>query len=292
MKFALLISLSFLTLLPAQEVSLMVYNLQNFLDKKVYRNGELAGTKYKAEEEIQALVNIITSADPDILGICEIGTEDDFKILQERLQAQGLKYPYSEHVDAADSVRHLALLSKYPITQVHSYTQFTYKIGKYTYPLRRGLLHTEIQVGDHTLHALGAHLKSKRPAEYADQAVMRLKEAYLIREQIDKILSAAPQSNLLLYGDLNDSFQSSTLKALKGNYRSEKRLEPLDLTAPNGSYWTHYWSYERIYSTFDYALCNRSLLKHVDQEKSSIYSPKNVLIASDHRPLMIYFNFE
>ena len=269
----------------------MSYNLKNFLGMKTFKDGEFAGLRHKPEEEVQALVDIIVAESPDLLGICEVGTEKDLEKLHGLLKARGLDYPHIEHVDAADSVRHLALLSKYPLTS-HSYTTLTYEIAGKTFPLRRGLLHVEVQIGNHTIHTLGAHLKSKRPVEYADEAIMRLKEAHLVRDKIDQILTRTPEVSLMLYGDFNDTFKSPPLSTLKGHHRSKNRLEPLDLTASDGTFWTHFWSYQRVYSTFDYVLCNRVLLDHIDLKKSKIINSKNVLSASDHRPLVVYFNLK
>jgi len=272
----------------AQEVTFMAYNLKNFLETDIYKNGELTGTRYKPEKEIRALIDVITEANPDILGICEIGGENDLVKLKELLAARGVYYPHTEHVDAADSVRHLALLSKHPLKS-KSYTTLTYSIGEKKFPLRRGLLYTEILINGQTFHALGIHLKSKRPTEYADQATMRQKEALLVRQQADQILSQTSDAKLFLYGDFNDTFKSPTLNTLKGSYRSPKRLEPLDLQAPNGNFWTYYWAHERVYSTFDYILCSKAMLDHVIFTESGILSSEKVNAASDHRPLVMKF---
>ncbi len=267
----------------------MAYNVKNFLESDTYKDGKISGTRYKPDDEISALIDVIAEAKPDIIGICEIGEVQDLEKLKRLLSARGIVYPYSEHVDAADSVRHLALLSKHPLKS-KSYTTLTYHIGEKKFPLRRGLLHVEIVIEDKAFHALGIHLKSKRPAEYASQATMRLKEAQLVRQKADEILSQSPEIKLFLYGDFNDTFKSSTLNILKGNHRSDQRLEPLDLTAPNGSFWTYYWDYQRVYSTFDYILCSKSMLDHVNFERSGILSSDKVKIASDHRPLIMRFS--
>ena len=276
-------------IVSAQEFSLMTYNLKNFLAQNTYKNGEVSGVRYKPDEEIEAIVKIIANTNPDLLGLCEIGTEKDLEKLRGLLRKKGLDYPHVEHVNAADSVRHLALLSKYPLAS-RSYTDLIYNIADKKFPLRRGLLHVEADISGQKIHLLGAHLKSKRPVEYADQNTMRLKEAHLIRDQITTILQKSPEAKLLLYGDLNDTFKSSTLSTLKGHYRSKLRLEPLDLKASDGTYWTHFWSYQRVYSTFDYVLCNHALLDYVDHDKSKTLNPPETLIASDHRPQVVYFN--
>ena len=273
----------------ADEVSFMSYNLKNFLEMYTYTNGQKTGARYKPDEEIEALVNVIAQANPDVLGICEIGNREDLALLRKHLSKAGLQYDHIEHVKAADSVRHLALLSKYPINANHSKTDLFYSIGKTKFPLRRGLLHVELKVGKDSIHALGVHFKSKRPVDYADESMMRLKEAHLARDVVDNILKDNPDVKLFIYGDFNDSYKSEPISAIKGHYRSKVRLEPLQLKDTRGEYWTHYWSWERNYSVFDYVFCSRSLLPLVDINKSYIIDTNDTEIASDHRPLLVTF---
>ncbi len=280
----------FLCPLSAETLSFMSYNLKNFLNQERYKDGELVRSKYKPQVEIEALTQIIGAAQPDVLGVCEIGTPADLELLQARLRQQQLDYPYLEYVRAADSVRHLALLSKHPITRSQSQSSLTYQIGPQTYPLRRGLLHVQLTIADQPLHLIGVHLKSKRPTSHSDQAIMRLKEAHLIRDQIDQLLERAPQSLVLVYGDLNDTYKSPPLSALKGNYRSPLYLKPLPLRDSHGLYWTHFWESERTYSTFDYILCSQALQKYFHSGR--IIDSPQVLVASDHRPLIASFEIQ
>lgn len=269
----------------------MAYNLKNFLQMDTFTDGEKSGTRYKPDEEIEALVKVIKKEKPEILGVCEIGTEKDLKKFLALLEKAGLEYPHVEHLKAADSVRHLALLSQYPIKEVHSRDDLTYSIGEMHFPLRRGLLHVELEINGKSVHALGVHYKSKRPVQEADEAEMRLKEADLTREVITETLEQDPEALLFLYGDLNDSYKSKTLSKVKGHWRSNTRLTPLELVDSRGEYWTHYWDWQREYSVFDYVLCSPALLPMVNMEKSSIIDSGEVLEASDHRPLLVTFSF-
>lgn len=290
----LLLPLLFLTLLPAdeppEELTFLSYNVRNYLKMTTYTNGTVSRTRYKPEEEIQALVKVITTANADLLGLCEIGTRADLEHLKARLKKHGLAYPYTEYVDGIDSVRHLALLSKKPIKTTHSQTDLSYHIGNVEFPFRRGLLHITITFAGKPLHLLGVHYKSKRPIKVADQAEMRLREAHLTRDAIDKIFLQNPQASILLYGDCNDSFKSPTISTLKGHYRSKTRLTPLNLHDSRGEYWTHFWNYQREYSVFDYNFCSLALLPMVQTTKSFIIDSEEVLTASDHRPLFITFS--
>jgi len=288
MLYSLVLSFLMLAVALAEPVTLMVYNLQNFLESEQYRKGEVVGTRYKPDDEIAAVVEVIVRHRPQILGLCEIGTTEDLAHLQQLLSAEGLDYPYVEHVEAADSARRLALLSTYPILERRSQTTLTYRIGGDVFPLRRGVLHVVLEVNGAPLHLVGVHLKSKRPSEQGDEALMRLKEAFLVRDHVEATLEEAPaETRLLLYGDCNDHYRSPPLNVLKGAYQSPMRLTPLDLKDANGQHWTHYWKYNRLYSTFDYALSNAALLPVIDKKASYIDGAAPVMEASDHRPLIV-----
>jgi len=273
-----------------EDFSFLAYNVRNYLETDAFRDGKKVGTRYKPEQEISALVSVITRANPDIIGICEIGSLEDLKNLQSRLQNQGSDYQFLEHHDSADSIRRLALLYKFPIKKSYSRHDLTYFIGADEFPVRRGILHAEIDLGKESIHAIGVHLKSKRPSQNYDQAEMRLKEADACKTYIDAFLEAQPEAKLFLYGDFNDTYRSPPLNILKGYSGSPTYLKPLTLTDSREEYWTHFWDYQRQYSVFDYILCNKHALPLVNKEKSYILDESNVLKASDHRPLLVTFS--
>ena len=56
----------------------------------------------------------------------------------------------------------------------------------------------------------------------ADQAEMRLQEAYRLRRIIDSRLKSNPEINLVVLGDFNDYYNSKPVKAIVG--RGNSRL--------------------------------------------------------------------
>ncbi len=71
--------------------------------------------------------------------------------------------------------------------------------------VRRGFLDVTIQVNaGYQLRLVGAHLKSKLPIREGEALVRRM-EAELLRKHLDGILGAAPETNLICYGDFNDT---------------------------------------------------------------------------------------
>ena len=96
-------------------IRFMAYNLKNYLTMERYIEGGGKKLAPKDPAEINALIQVIVSEKPDILGICEIGTPEDLADLQTRLKAAGLDLPHTIHTGGADQTRHLGLLSAIPI---------------------------------------------------------------------------------------------------------------------------------------------------------------------------------
>jgi hypothetical protein len=83
--------------------------------------------------------------------------------------------------------------------------------------MNRGILDVTVQVNQHyRLRLVGAHLKSRRAVPDYDQALMRAKEAWSLREHITQILATSPDTNLLLFADLNDTKNEYPVREIIG----------------------------------------------------------------------------
>src|SRR5205809_7908514 len=103
-------------------------------------------TRAKPAAEINALIAIIKDINPDILGVCEMGTPDRFEDFKKRLAEAGLGYTDSEYVQAADPDRHLALVSRFPIVARNSVVDIPFDLNGAPEKVRRGFLDVTIQV--------------------------------------------------------------------------------------------------------------------------------------------------
>lgn len=263
----------------------MVYNLKNYLGMPRTVDGK-ESIRTKPEKEIHDLVENIAKVNPDILGVCEIGTHADLQDLQKRLKAKHIHYPFIHLVGGSDAYRRQALLSKIPLAP-HEKAKIDFELDGKRHHLLRGLLDVTIQLPCGEVRFVGAHLKSKRKSDYFDQALIRRNEAQLVREHADKLLKSTP--NLIVYGDFNDTKESPSVRAIAGDYGASNYLFPLGLADATGHKWTHYWNYKDVYSRFDYAFVSRSLKQHVDMDASYIPTITKGNSASDHRPLVITF---
>ena len=268
-----------------EEITFVGYNLKNYLKMDRTIRGEKKIDADKPEDEINALIEMIDATDPDILGVVEIGKEADLKDLQTRLKAAGIDLPHSTWCKGADLYRHVGLLSKFPIASTSHQSEMSYTIDKVTLPFSRGILDATVQVNDnYQLRLLGLHLKSKRDVPEADQELMRRSEAGLLRSYIDKIIGEKPETNLLVFGDFNDTRNEMPIRAIQGKYATDSYLTDIRLEDKNGMRWTYYWRWADQYSRFDFIFLNKGILPEVNQEKSYIHSAPNWYTASDHRP--------
>lgn len=267
------------------------YNLKNWLTMEP---SAMLPAAPKPEAERERAVQIIATIQPDILGVCEIGTADDLADLQERLQQAGVDLPYTEMAHGGDETRRLALLSRLPIKAHNSQTALTYQIGAQTLPFQRGILDVTIAITPtFDLHLLGVHLKSMRPVLEADEAEMRRNEARLLRLHIDSIFTREPGACILAYGDFNEHRNAPAVAEVMGGLRSaETAMVDVLLRDENGEVWTHFWDAADMYSRLDYCFTSRLLRPHIDLRNCYIFNERDVNKASDHRPLVIKISAE
>ncbi|MGV3531473.1 MAG: endonuclease/exonuclease/phosphatase family protein [Chthoniobacteraceae bacterium] len=286
LRALLLACLAFATpaLAQTREVVVATYNVQNYVGE--VRDGPRSlRSKAKPPEAVAALVRIIAEINPDILGLCEMGDPDQFADFQVKLREAGLGYTASAYVEGADTVRHLALLSRFPIASHDSRSDVRYLLNGVEERVQRGFLDVTVQVNpDYQLRLVGAHLKSKLAAPEGE-SLMRRHEAQLLRKHIERILAADPQVNLLLFGDFNDQRNEPAIQEIMGTRGTAAHLVDLPAQDAVGDRWTHYWKVADVYSRLDYLFASPALIREVSKEKTLIYRGPDWLTASDHRPV-------
>jgi endonuclease/exonuclease/phosphatase family metal-dependent hydrolase len=267
------------------EIVICSYNVENYTDQKPAGPDSPYGTRAKSEKEIAALIGIIKAVNPDILGVCEMGSPERFEDFKKRLKAAGLGYVASEYLQAADPDRHLALVSRFPIVARASRGDVPFVLNGQPEKMRRGILDVTIQVNaGYRLRMLGVHLKSKLPAP-GGEALIRRHEAEALRKHIDAILAADPTTNLVAYGDFNDTKNEPMFAAITGPKKSPRYMADLWARDSLGDRWTHYWRTADLYSRIDYIFVSPALFREVVTSKSSVYRGDDWLTASDHRPV-------
>ncbi len=262
---------------PSSSIRFVSYNLENFLTMP--RGKE---EKFKPEHETKALIANIVCTAPDVLGVCEIGTQKDLDHLQDLLLQAGLEFKHCFLAMGADPERRQALLSRYPI-RPHEVPNYSYHLGGATHQIRRGILDATVMTPNGDIRFLGVHLKSKRPIPFYDQADIRREEAFILREHASKLLSDSDMK-LLVFGDMNDTQGSTAIRILRGP--KNKKLHAINMYDKHGTKWTHYWKREDLYSRIDYVFVSAALLPHINKNASYILDLIPNDPASDHRPLV------
>ncbi len=271
---------------PEATIRFVAYNVHNYILSPTA--DEVGHTTAKPQREIEALVRHLAALQPDILGICEMGQESDLLDFQLRLKKAGCHLPHYEWVEAADRVRHTALLSKFPIRRRQSVKDARYTLDAIDLPVQRGFLDVTVEVSaGYPLRLLGAHLKSQRDAQEGEQSLMRRNEAHLLRQRVDAILREDPETNLLVYGDFNETKDQAGIREIHGQPGSPTSLREILVADSRGERWTYHFEPADEYSRIDYVFASAGLQPEVQANDSFIYATADWREASDHRPLVV-----
>lgn len=267
----------------AAEITFAHYNVANYL-AKYRREGNERVFETKPESEKAAVVRIVSQIQPDILGVAEMGPEDQFQEFCNRLETAGLNLPYHEYVAGPDPDRHLAFLSRFKIVDRHSETNISYELNGNPEKVERGFLDVTVEIKpSYHLRFIGAHLKSKLPVPNGE-GLLRWNEAKLLRQHVDGALSQQPA--LIVYGDFNDTKDQPAIQEVLGSKRSAGHLTDIALTDMVGDRWTYYRQFTDTYDRIDYILVGELLLASVEKQKCFVYRGPDWNLASDHRPVV------
>jgi len=262
------------------------YNVENYVTMPRRIDGVLRAKAGKPEAERNAVVRMIGAIRPDVIGLEEIGEPRQFADLQRRLRKEGLDFPYSEYLQAADSTRHVALLSHTPIVENHSQNDLPLLVNGVTLHSPRGILDVTVEPrSGERIRILCVHLKAKLEVAEYDEAKMRLAESQYLRRYIRDILRTNPSARLVLMGDFNDTKNEKTIWEIMGKQEWPDSLKALPLTDDRGEFWTEFWAYADVYSRIDYLMVSKKLESDVEPSQCGICRPSFWNEASDHCPV-------
>ena len=256
----------------------IAYNVKNWLVS--YQAPE------KTAESKAAIIKLLASGKPDVIGLCEIGSEDDVKEIQAMLKAAGFDLPHLYHTGGEDLVRHLAIISRFPIL---SSERPDLRLSGHEQSMQRGILDATLDIDGRPVRFIGLHLKSKRIVPDFDHATIRIAEAQHARRHIDGILAADSAAALVAYGDFNDTTRSLSTRAINGTYRTPGYLNHVHVRDSRGETWTHHYAVEDSYTRIDFVTVSAGLRRHVKKDKSRIIDDPDWVAASDHRPVLVRF---
>lgn len=280
----------------AETFTVATYNVENYIDVKT----ETRDPK-PADSKAKVVANIVAMK-PDVIGFQEMGSTNAFLELRSALKAAGQDYPHWEHVSGWDTNIHVALLSKFPIIARRPHSSESYLLNGRRMHVSRGFLEADIKApSGYTFTVFVAHLKSKRQVAEADESEMREQEALILREKIDLRMKANPRANIVVIGDLNDTKDTKSTRAIigRGNgtlvdtrpaERNGDTVPPKNPRwDPSNITWTHFYGKEDSYSRIDYILVNRGMASEWNKEGTYVFTTANWGLASDHRPIIAEF---
>jgi len=273
---------------PPDTIVFAAWNVRNYALKPAPDPATRRPTPPKSPESVAAVVATLADLKPDILGLTEMGTRADLADLQRRLKQNGLDLPHRTWVDGADKQRHLALLSRFPISRVRHETRATILAGGLPRRIQRGILDCTVKVRpDFPLRVLGVHFKSRRIVPDFDQAEFRRGESLLLRRRVEQILTDEPATPLLVFGDFNDTKNSPVVTGVLGRPGAAGSLTALPLADRQGDQWTYHWAETDEYSRVDFVMISRALRPLVRRGGTRLHRAKDWRTASDHRPLVV-----
>ena len=283
--------------LSAAEVfRVATYNLENYLDAPLgTRPAKSPEGRAKIRESLRALK-------ADVVALQEVGGTNVLMELRTSLKSEGLDYPFWEHVNGWDTNIQVAVLSRFPITARRPHTNDSFLLFGRRFRVSRGFAEVDIKVNDHySFTLITTHLKSRRPVPDADEAELREQEALLLREKIEARLSANPNANVIVLGDLNDNQDSKSTRAIIGRGKQalidtrpaerngDNQPNPNPRYEPRRVTWTHHYGKEDTYGRIDYILLSRGMAREWNKEETYVLALANWGTGSDHRPVMAGF---
>jgi endonuclease/exonuclease/phosphatase family metal-dependent hydrolase len=280
----------------APKFTVATFNLENYTDAQ-------HGNRATKSDEARTMVRkSLEAMRADVVGLQEIGPTNVLMELRSSLKAEGLDYPYWEHVAGYDTNIYVAVLSQFPIKARRPHSQDGFLLNGRRFRLTRGIAEVDIQVSPtYSFTLMVAHLKSRRAAPEADEADLREQEALVLRETIEARLRSEPEANLVVVGDLNDVKDARSTRAVigKGKYglidtRPAERNGDTEFSVRNRLNartitWTHYYGKEDSYSRLDYILVSHAMATGWDPAGSYVLALPNWGVGSDHRPVLASF---
>jgi len=274
-----------------ESLKICTYNLENYgLADRMTVDG-FRPNYPKPENQKAAVQQAIRAINPDVVVMQEMGPPPFLEELRRDLHAVGADYPFKAIALAADAERHVALLSKRPLLATETLDlKFSYFGG--VERVKRGVLLARIATpgGDVTIFAV--HLKSRLTERRDDPEarIRRAAEATAVRDAILQRFPDPASARFIVLGDFNDS------KASQAVHRFEHRgataiASLLPVADSKGESWTYHYARTDAFERIDHVFVSAPLLPAVSHGTATIYDGDGTTVASDHRPVVVTFDF-
>ena len=274
----------------AETLRIATYNLRNYLIMDRLVGGQWRPEYPKPEAEKAAIREAILEVEPDVLVLQEIGGPGFLEELRRDLEADGLGYPHAMLIEAADEVRHVAVLSRVEPTAVARHTDLDFKYLDGREVVKRGMLElTFAGARGGAFKLFAVHLKSRWTEHDADPEAQqrRAREARACRNRVIERTFEAGRPAFMVVGDFNDHPNSAPLRRFdhRGDLQIGTRLEAVD---SRGEHWTYFYAKALRYSTVDGFVLSEPLMPQVVGGEGRVHDGAGSLQGTDHR--MVYLD--
>jgi endonuclease/exonuclease/phosphatase family metal-dependent hydrolase len=274
--------------LRAETLTIATYNIENYVAANRLVDGVYRENYPKPEEAKAALRRVIRSLDADVLALQEIGPRPYLEELRRDLASEGCDYPHTEWMEAADTERHVAVLSRRPFTAVNRHADLTFAYFGATERAKRGMLEVRFDSVRGELSLFVLHLKSRFTdrADDPQSALRRAGEAAAARDRVLAVFPESASARFFIVGDCNDTPASRPLRALTARGKTPI-ADVLAAVDSRGETWTYFYRKEDSYSRVDYVLVSAALKPAVVGSAAAIFDGADTRVASDHRPVVV-----
>lgn len=276
----------------AETVKVVTYNVENYVSANRMTEAGYRKDYPKPEVQKAALRTVIRRLDADVMVLQEMGNQSYLDELRRDLRHDGIDYPHAVLLLGPDRDRHVAMLSKRPFTSVTQHTDLDFRYFGGREKVKRGVLEATIETAAGDLTLFGVHLKSRFTdrADDVQSAARRQGEAVAIRDRVLMRFSDPALARFLILGDFNDDKSSKTLHRLtrRGSVPIAQLLPVADA---QGERWTHVYKKQDNYTRVDHILVSAGLASAVRGGVGQIDDGAGVLVASDHRPVVVVLEF-
>ncbi len=267
-------------------VRFLMFNTQNY-----FVADDTPRTRYKKRmktvAERDAVADTIAAAEPEIVGLVEMGGRAALEDMARRLKKRGLVYTFSRVLERWGEDRALAILSRHPIVRDDSIANCLLE-GRTGRHMLRGILDVTVMVekDGRMFRIMGVHLKSRVTDDPRAAERQRNREARTLANHLHRVMSKDSKIPILVFGDWNaDPTEAAPTVVAQGIQGSDsmRRVIPTD---SRGESWTIAYRADNKYNAFDQIYVNRVLSSRMGRHFSmGIVDIESARRASDHRAI-------
>jgi predicted extracellular nuclease len=265
---------------------LATWNVENFFDTEddpTHDDSVFPAEAVRAK--IDSIASTIRSINPDLIALQEV---ENLEVLQQLNQRGNLNYPNVILVEGNDPRGiDVGLLTRLKVNQVKSHKddmlpQFNGVPPNYRFS--RDCLEVHLEADSLQFVALLNHFVSKSSG-VEESLPKRLSQARRVRSIVDELQSANPDVRVVVLGDLNDTPDSSPIKALTKKKPKASRLYEATSVLPASDRFS--FVFRGAGELIDYALFTQSFRPLIVNDSIRIIHNPEIDQASDHDPVVV-----